>query len=149
MAAKKHTGIDPEQRELIENAQRRIRQKKALMRHFVVFLAGAVLFIVLNVIFNIGEGIRFFNLDWYVWAILLWLFFLLIHFINVFIMNKFMGKAWEENQLEKLVAKQQKRINQLEKEVEKEIKSQQAITNTPEIAIEEKDKEEDISSENI
>ena len=35
------------------------------------------------------------------------------HFVNVFITNKFMGKDWEKQQLDKLVGQQQKRINKL------------------------------------
>ncbi|MDQ7918119.1 2TM domain-containing protein [Mesonia sp. MT50] len=117
---KKTSKIDPEQRQLIENAQKRIKQKKRLTAHFVVFLAGSILFIILNLVLKFGENFRPLNTDWFVWAILAWFFFLLIHFINVFIVNSFMGKDWEEKQLEKLVEKQQLKIEQLQLKVEKE-----------------------------
>ena len=109
--------IDPEQRALIENAQSRIRQKKKLYRHFVLFLAGAVLMIIINPILGIGKDITLFGYDWFLWAILLWTFFFLVHVINVFVLNRFMGKAWEEEQINALVKKQQDRIAVLEEKV--------------------------------
>src|SRR5690606_27130129 len=93
-------GIDPIQRELIENAQRRIKQKKRLTSHFVIFVAGSILFIVLNLLLGFGKDFRPFQTDWFVWAILLWFFFLLIHFINVVFVNQLMDKKWEERQME-------------------------------------------------
>lgn len=116
----KKTKIDPEQKELIENAHRRIRQKKLLATHFVAFIAGAILFIVLNVVLNLGENFHPFQIDWFVWAILLWFFFFLIHFINVMIVGRLMGKAWEERQMERLVEKQKLKIEKLQAKVERE-----------------------------
>ena len=105
--------IDKDQLELIENAQKRIKQKKRLYAHFVIFLIGAVFLIVANTILGIGENVTFFGKEWFLYAILLWLFFFLYHLFNVFITHKFMGKAWEKQQLEKLVSKQSERIEQL------------------------------------
>lgn len=113
--------IDPVQRELIENAQRRIKQKKRLTAHFVVFIAASILFIVLNLVLGFGQTFRPFNTDWFVWAILIWAFFLLIHFINVVFINQLMGKEWENKQLERLVEKQQMRIAKLQKKVDKDL----------------------------
>ena len=76
----KSSKIDPQQRSLIENAQRRIKQKKRLTAHFVVFLAGSILFIILNLVLKFGENFRPFNTDWFVWAILAWFFFLAVLF---------------------------------------------------------------------
>jgi len=109
--------IDPEQRALIENAQTRMRQKKKLYRHFVLFLAGAILLIVINELLGIGKEVKIFGKDWFIWAILLWIFFFLVHFINVFVLNRFMNKAWEEEQINKLIKKQQDKIAQLEEKV--------------------------------
>ena len=111
---KKHIPeIDKEQLELIEFAQKRIKQKKRLYAHFVVFLIGAVFLIVFNKVLKIGEGFTIFQIDWFVYAILLWLFFFVYHLFNVFITHKFMGKDWEAHQLNKLVAKQKERIEKL------------------------------------
>lgn len=113
-------GIDPVQRELIENAQHRIKQKKRLTTHFVVFIAASILFIVLNLLLGFGETFRPFNTDWFVWAILIWAFFLLIHFINVIFINQLMGKEWERKQLERLVEKQHIRIEKLQEKVDRD-----------------------------
>ena len=102
--------IDQEQFALIENAQRRVKQKKGLYIHFVLFLIGAVFLIVANTVLGIGKELKPLNLDWFVIAISAWLFFFLYHAFNVFITHKFMGKEWEKAQIEKLVAKQQDKI---------------------------------------
>ncbi len=108
-----------EQHELYENARYRIKQKKRLYFHFIVFLVGSVFLIVLNKIFNVGENIVE---DWFVFAILLWFFLLILHFINVFINKKFMDRNWERKQIEKLVQKQELKIGELEKEVVNEMR---------------------------
>lgn len=117
--AKKTERIDAETREQYQYARARIKQKKRLMSHFIVFLVGSILFIILNVGLKMGED--FLIKDWFVWAILIWAFLFLIHVFNVFLMNKFMDKEWEDKQLEKLKAKQEKRIAELSKQVEKDM----------------------------
>jgi len=106
-----------EQHELYENARNRIKQKKRLYLHFVIFLVGSVFLIVLNKFLNVWE-----QFDWFVWAILTWLFLLILHFINVFVTNKFMNTQWERKQTEKLVLKQELKIAKLEKEIAHEAK---------------------------
>ncbi|WP_292942711.1 dihydrofolate reductase [Olleya sp. UBA1516] len=112
--------IDKEQLELIKNAQRRIKQKKRLYVHFVIFLIGAVFLIVANTVLGIGKDTKFFDINWFVFAIMAWLFIFLYHVFNVFVTSKFMGKAWEDQQLAKLVNKQNVRIEKLKLQVEKE-----------------------------
>ena len=110
---KSNLQIDKDQLELIQNAQKRIKQKKRLYIHFVVFLIGSVFFILLNLVLGFGENVKLFDINWFVFAILAWLFLLVYHTFNVFITHKFMGKNWEQAQLEKLVAKQKQRIEEL------------------------------------
>jgi len=117
--ANKKERIDPDQKALYEHAHARIKQKKRLMWHFIVFLIGSVFLIIINPILGIGN--EFFIKDWFVWAILIWAFLFFIHLFNVFVMKRFMGKEWESAQLDKLRAKQEKRIAQLEQKVEKEL----------------------------
>ena len=118
---KKQTpSIDKDQLELIENAQKRIKQKKRLYIHFVVFLIGAVFLIIANTVLGIGEDFKIAGINWFVYAILAWLFLFIYHFVNVFITNKFMSKDWEKQQLDRLVAKQQQRINKLEADLIKD-----------------------------
>ena len=112
--------IDKEQLELIKTAQARVKQKKRLYIHFVVFLIGAVFLIILNTVIGVGEEVTLFGKNWFVFAILAWLFLFVYHLFNVFITHKFMGKDWEQQQLDKLVAKQKERIAQLEKTITKQ-----------------------------
>lgn len=112
--------IDKEQLELIKTAQARVKQKKRLYIHFVVFLIGAVFLIILNTVIGVGEDVTLFGKNWFVFAILAWLFLFVYHLFNVFITHKFMGKDWEQQQLDKLVAKQKERIAQLEKTITKQ-----------------------------
>ena len=84
---KKTEGLDHEQRLQYEYARKRIVQKKRLMQHFIIFLAGSVLLIIINPVLGIGD--EFFIKDWFIWAILIWAFLFLIHLFNVFMMNKF------------------------------------------------------------
>ena len=115
-----YSKIDPEQRELIERAQARAREKRRLYQHFLFFLAGAVILFLLNVVFEYGKDVRPFGMVWFVWAIILWAIIFLLHAFNVFVTNKFLGKEWEDRQIEKLVEKQRKRIDELELRVEKD-----------------------------
>ena len=112
--------IDKDQLELIENAQKRIKQKKRLYIHFVIFLIGAVFLILANTVLGIGENITIAGINWFVYAILVWLFLFAYHFISVFITHKFMGKEWEKQQLEKLVNQQELRIEKLKQNFLKE-----------------------------
>jgi len=106
-----------EQHELYENARNRIKQKKRLYYHFIVFLVGSVFLIVLNKFLNFWE-----QFDWFVWAILIWFFLFILHVINVYVTNKFMNKEWERKQTEKLVLKQELKIAKLEKAIAHEAK---------------------------
>jgi hypothetical protein len=106
-----------EQHQLYENARARAKQKKRLYTHFILFLVGSVFFILLNKVLKVGETMVE---NWFVWAITIWFFFFVLHFINIFVTNRFMGKEWERIQTEKLIRKQELRIAQLEKEMTNE-----------------------------
>ena len=103
-----------EQHELYENARSRVKQNKRLYYHFVVFLVGSLLLYVANKLLNFGEDIIE---NWYLWAILIWFIFLILHSIDVFITKKFMGKDWERRQTEKLVDKQERKIEKIAKKL--------------------------------
>ncbi|MBT8282701.1 MAG: 2TM domain-containing protein [Muriicola sp.] len=112
---KKESGIDLEQHEQIEYAQTRINQKKNLYRHFVWFLIGGTGLVIINKVFKYGE-----TYDWAYWIIGIWSMLFLVHLVNVFILNPFMGRDWERMQREKLVLQQKEKIANLRKQVEKE-----------------------------
>ncbi len=100
--------------ELYEKARKRTKQKKRLYFHFVFFLVGSVFLVVLNKVVKFHEEI-----DWYVWGILAWLFFLVIHAIRVLVMNRFFDKEWERVQTEKLIEKHEEKLVKLEKKLTK------------------------------
>ncbi len=107
--------IDPEQHEQLEYAHKRIHQKKRLYAHFVIFLIGSLFMLLINKILKYGE-----TYDWFIWAITFWAFLFIIHFINVFVTQKFLGTGWERAQREKLVQKQKEKIAAIQKEIETE-----------------------------
>ena len=107
--------MEPEQYEQFEYARRRIRQKKYLYYHFVLFLLGSLFVFIGNHFMKIGDPVQ-----WYKWVISIWLFLFILHFIKVFITDRFMNKNWEKEQIAKLMAKQQKKITQLESKIQDE-----------------------------
>jgi dihydrofolate reductase len=133
--SKSKTQVDKEQLELLKNAQKRIKQKKRLYVHFVIFLIGALFLIIANLLIGVGEGVTFFGKDWFVFAILIWSFLLLYHVFNVFITHKFMGKAWEQEQLQKLVSKQKERMVHLQDTLENENAHSEAEKKKSELTI--------------
>ena len=110
---KKEAEIAHEQHEQLEYAQHRVRQKKRLYRHFVLFLVGSVFLVLINKILKYGEAY-----DWFIWAITFWAFLFIVHLVNVFITNKFMGRDWERKQREILVRKQREKLARMQKEIE-------------------------------
>ena len=101
--------------EQYEYARRRLRQKKILYFHFVLFLLGSLFLFIANRFFDFGTTSG--NQNWCVWAITIWLFIFILHFIKVYITDRFMNKNWEREQIDRLVALQQKRISQLESKI--------------------------------
>ncbi len=104
--------MDKEQHELYENARKRIQQKKRLYYHFVLLVLGSLFLFVANVLLKFGEP----NL-WYIWAVTVWIFIFVLHFIKVFITDRFMNKDWEREQIERLLLKQVQKIKHLETKV--------------------------------
>lgn len=109
--------LDVRQKELFIHAQARMKEKKALYRHFVFFLAGCIFMIVLNLVLGFGNEFQLFELDWFVFGVLLWTFFVLVHVLRVVLFSKFMGKEWRDKQMEYLVQKQKIKIAKLEEEL--------------------------------
>lgn len=117
-------GLDVRQKELFEHAQARMKEKKVLYRHFVFFLAGCIFMIVLNLVLGFGKEYRFFELDWFVFGVLIWAFFLLVHVLRVVLFSKFMGKAWRDKQMEYLVEKQKEKIAKMQEQLDLQLPKQ-------------------------
>lgn len=114
----KNTMNKSDDREQYEYARARVKKKKSLMRHFIFFLAGAILFLVMDLVLGFGKDTL--PVNWSSYLILFWFFILLVHTLNVFLLNSFMDKEWEDRQLERLKTKQMERILALQKRVEEE-----------------------------
>lgn len=117
---KKVPQIDKEQLELIKNAQKRIKQKKSLYTHFILFLIGSVALIIANLGLHMGETIKILGKDWFIFIVGFWFLIIIYHTFNVFVINKFMGASWKQEQLDKLVAKQKEGIEKLKEKLPKE-----------------------------
>ncbi|RRO25294.1 2TM domain-containing protein [Flavobacteriaceae bacterium 14752] len=130
--------IDIDQKELFKNANRRLKQKKRLVHHLVFFIAGAVVLIFINLVLEYQIDFKPLGWHWFVSAVLIWAFFLLAHTINVFFVEKLMGRAWEEEYMHKLVEKQLVKLKKLQKKVdekyplEDETSDNKQVKNQPE-----------------
>ena len=105
------------QHEQYENARKRTKQKKRLYFHFILFSVGAVFIAVANKVLGYGEAIF---PNWYLLAILIWAFLLVMHFVNVYITNRFFNKDWERLQTEKILKKHDAKVGKLEQKILKE-----------------------------
>jgi cell division protein FtsW (lipid II flippase) len=103
--------------EQYEYARNRIKQKKRLYYHFVFFTLVSLFLFTAHRFFDIGI-----DTNWCIWIITLGLFLFVLHFIKVFITDRFMNKYWERDQIDRLVALQQKKIAQLESKIEENAK---------------------------
>lgn len=107
--------MDRELHEQYEYARQRIKQKKWLYFHFILMLLGIVFSLITNKFLNVFQAI-----DWYLWITVIWIFLFVLHFINVNIINRFMNKNWERNQIDRLIEKQQNRIKQLQNKLDQQ-----------------------------
>ena len=107
--------MEPNQQELYEYARKRVKQKKRVYFHFILFFVSSIFFYIINKILDVDP-----QDDWYLWAITAWAFLFVMHFIKVFVTESFINKKWEQDQITKLVVRQERRISQLEKKFENE-----------------------------
>ncbi|MFN9111777.1 MAG: 2TM domain-containing protein [Bacteroidota bacterium] len=100
--------MNKEQHELYENARRRLRQKKIVYYHFVLFLVGSLFLFIANVVLDYGQPEL-----WYIWVSTIWFFIFILHFVKVFITDRFMNKDWEREQIDRLIQLQKNKIKDL------------------------------------
>jgi dihydrofolate reductase len=118
--SKSNPNIDEEQIKLVEDAQKRVKQRKRLFYHFSVMLFGIATLLIRNILFKIKGDIKPYDIPWSYWVSIFWILILLAHAYNVYITNRFMGKDWEKEQIKKLVLKQELKISKIKNELEKE-----------------------------
>ncbi|AWH84982.1 hypothetical protein HYN59_07525 [Flavobacterium album] len=107
--------MEQNQQELYEYARKRVKQKKRVYLHFILFFVSSIFFYIINKCLDVDP-----QDDWYLWAITAWAFLFIMHFIKVFVTESFINKKWEQEQIAKLVARQERKISQLEKKIEKD-----------------------------
>lgn len=107
--------MEKEQHEQYECARNRIKQKKLLYFHFVFFILGSLFLFIANYFQAFGI-----TSNWSIWLITLWVFLFILHFIKVFITNRFMDKNWERDQINRLVALQEQKIAEFQAQIDKE-----------------------------
>ena len=122
MFSDKTSHIDDNTIELLENAQKRVRQKSNVYRHFIFFLfiSGFILFV--DLAFSVGENLIFFDYSWSIWIVLIWSFILFYHLFDVFVSKRIISKKWISAQKSHLIKVQQEKIRSLKKDIEKESK---------------------------
>jgi phosphotransferase system glucose/maltose/N-acetylglucosamine-specific IIC component len=107
--------MDTEQYELYENARRRLKQKKLVYYHFVFLFVGSLFLFIANVFLKYGQPQL-----WYIWICTAWSFLFILHFIKVFITDRFMNKDWERDQIDRLMQKQKNKISELSNKISQE-----------------------------
>jgi hypothetical protein len=104
--------MEREQHELYEYARKRIKQKKGLYFHFVLLFLASLFLFVSTKLFNFGV-----DSNWHIYLITAWFFIFLLHFIKVYITDRFMNKNWEREQIDRLVLLQKNKIAELKTQI--------------------------------
>jgi hypothetical protein len=109
-----------EQHELYEYARRRIKQKKGLYFHFVLLFLVSLFLFVSTTLFNLGL-----DSNWDIYLITIWFFVFLLHFIKVYITDRFMNKNWEREQIERLIGLQKNKLSEIESQITEDKSTQE------------------------
>lgn len=108
--------MERDQHELYEYARRRIKQKKRLYFHFVLLACSSLFAFIVVKIMTIT-----FDINWLILGFTFWAFLFILHFIKIFITDRFMNKDWEREQIDRLVSLQAKKIADLTTKANEEI----------------------------
>ncbi|AWG21235.1 hypothetical protein FFWV33_06660 [Flavobacterium faecale] len=100
--------MERDQHELYEYARRRIKQKKRLYFHFVLLACSSLFAFIFAKVMTLT-----FDYNWLILGFTVWAFLFILHFIKVFITDRFMNKDWEREQIDRLVSLQSKKIADL------------------------------------
>ena len=101
---------------IYEKSRKRVRQKKRFYIHLILFIIGATSLFGLTLI----KGFAIENNVLIVYGIIaVWFLALVLHFIRVFITTKFFDDEWERVQTEKLIKKHEKKVLELEQNLQK------------------------------
>jgi hypothetical protein len=89
-----------------------LKQKKRVVSSFCASIFSQFILFVSTKLFNFGL-----DSNWYIYAITVWFFIFILHFIKVFITDRFMNKNWEREQIDRLVALQKNKLTELQAQI--------------------------------
>lgn len=101
---------------MYEYAKRRVKQKRLLLFNFVLFVLGGILMYCINNFVQDPLQVT----QWWMWVMSIWTVVLVVQMVNVFVVDRFMGKAWQDKEVERLIELQRQKIEELRKKVEKD-----------------------------
>jgi hypothetical protein len=90
----------------------KIEAKKKGCIFILCFYFSQFILFVSTKLFNFGL-----DSNWYIYAITVWFFIFILHFIKVFITDRFMNKNWEREQIDRLVALQKNKLTELQAQI--------------------------------
>jgi len=80
-----------------QKARDRVQEGKGFYAHAVMFLVANVALAVLNLAtFKKSDGII-----WFIWPLIGWGVVLVVHAISVFGIGRFLGRGWEQRQIQR------------------------------------------------
>ena len=118
--------------EMYDYARKRIKQKKILFFHFIVFVLGSLLLYVFNTFIQSPSSASVTTVEpvgvesvnsvaiWWPYVVGIWALALFFHAVNVLVVNRFMGQRWQDKEIQRLVLLQERKIDELRKKVEKD-----------------------------
>ena len=87
----------------------------AMIFYHRFFLIGSLFLFISNHFLQLGG-----ETQWYIWVVTGWFFLFILHFIKVYVTDRFMNKNWERAQIERLIVKQDQKLAILEAKVQQE-----------------------------
>ena len=105
--------MEHNQHELYEYARNRIKQKKRLFIHLIVLVIGSFFLFTANHLLNFHN-----ETNWWIWVVAVWSCIFIFHVIKVLVTDSFMNKNWERAEVDRLMMKQTKKMEQLKNDLE-------------------------------
>ncbi len=114
----KKNNVIPDNQEyrMYDYAKSRVKQKRLLLFHFILFIIGSILMFCINNFVQDPVVVG----HWWMWAVSVWAVLLLIHVVNVVFVERFMNRAWQDREIKRLIDLQRRKIDELRKTVEKD-----------------------------
>jgi len=84
-----------------------------LFYHFILLCVGSLFLIITNKWLGLYPDIT-----WWTWSVTIWFFLFILHVVKVFVINNFMNKNWEREQIDKLMLRQANKIEKLKNDLE-------------------------------